>query len=243
MRIKSTYYFWIFTFIALITFTACTKKKQKEVENAGVYTDYYPLKIGSYHTYLIDSIYHNDFTMTADTFQFQLKEMVTDTFYDQSKQLNYRLERYYKFKTSPAESFNSIAWVFKNVWFITLTNISVQRVEENIRYVNLTNPVKNGISWDGNVFNTKEKYNYTYQEFGENLQGYDDAVRVIQHDNSNNIEKQYYEQCFAKGVGLIKYHYIDVLSNKDPDVSIPIMDRIQKGVEYNQELIDHYIPK
>lgn len=221
---------------------SCVKESNNNDTNYGNYREYYPLKIGAYHIYNVDSIYFNDFTSTSDTLSFQLKELITDTFYDESNLLNYRLERFVKFKTSNNQSFDEIPWKIKHVWFITVTSLGIQRVEENYRYVNLTNPIKNGITWDGNIYNNKEKWDFTYSSFGETLLKYPNSVRVIQNDLENLIQKKYYEQCFSKDIGLTKYYFIDVESQDISDPNTPIMDRIESGVIYNQELIDHYIP-
>lgn len=166
--------------------------------------------------------------------------MITDTFFDEEGQLNYRLERFYKFKTK-SESFDTIPWKLKNVWFITKTDNTIQRVEENNRFVNLTNPIKDGITWDGNTFNSKEKSNYTYESFGKTLAEKQNSVAVIEQDIENLIEKKYYEHYFAKGIGITKYYYIDVQSQNINDPSIPISERIEKGIQYTQSLIDYHI--
>lgn len=235
---KSRYCFHLFLLISIIL--ASCKKEDSVSSQFGIYTDYYPLKIGNYHVYLVDSIFYDDFTSTSDTFQYQIKEMITDTFFDEQQQLNYRLERQYKYK-SKNESFDTIPWQLKNVWFITKTNYSIQRVEENYRYVTITNPIKNGITWDGNAFNAKNKANYTYESFGETLLEKEQSVAVIQQDIENLIEKKYYEQYFAKGIGLTKYYYIDVQSQNISNPSVPIADRIEKGIQYTQILIDFNI--
>lgn len=227
--------------IILLSFLLLSCKKETSTPlDLGVYTDYYPLNIGNYHTYLVDSIFYDDFNAKSDTFQYQLKEMITDTFFDEEEQLNYRLERFYKYKTKN-ESFDTIPWQLKNVWFITKTGNTIQRVEENYRYVTLTNPIKDGITWDGNAFNTKDKTNYSYEDFGETLAEKPNSVAVIEQDIENLFEKKYYEHYFAKGIGITRYYYIDVQSQDISDPSIPITERIEKGVQYTQTLIDYYI--
>lgn len=236
---KSSLYILLGVLISLGV--SCKKETQTTVTNTGVYTDYYPLKVGNYHSYLVDSIYYNDFTGETEIYQYQLKELITDTFIDESNLLNYRMERFCKFKPSPNASFDTLPWVFKNVWFVTVTPVSIQRVEENIRFVNLTNPIKDGITWNGNNFNFLSKYNYTYESFGETLEDYPNSVKVLQLDIENLIEKQYYEQVFSKDVGLVKYYYIDVESQNITDASIPIMERIEKGVQFTKLLFDYSV--
>lgn len=237
---KSNLYI-LFGLIILIG-VSCKKDKETSSSTFGVYTDYYPLKVGSYHSYLVDSIYYNDFTGETEVYQYQLKETITETFLDESGQTNYRMERFFKLKGSPSASYDTIPWAFKNVWFVTLTSFSIQRVEENVRFVSLTNPIKDGISWDGNDFNILSKYNYTYDSLGHTFLGYSNAVKVVQLDLENLIERQYYEQIFAKNVGLIKYQYTDVQSQNISDVAVPILDRIEKGILFTKVLFDYNIP-
>lgn len=230
----------ICTVLLFVAFS-CKKETNSTDTNTGVYTDYYPLSIGSYHSYLVDSTYYNDFTGETEVYQYQLKEVITDTFLDESNLMNYRMERYCKFKPSASATYDTLPWVFKNVWFVTVTDVSIQRVEENIRFINLTNPIKDGVTWDGNNYNPLSTFNYTYESFGTTLLGYENAVKVLQIDVENLIEKQYYEQVFAKDIGLIRYYYMDVESQDISNVSIPVSDRIEKGIIFSKVLFDHSI--
>jgi len=236
---KSNLYIFI---VLAVVLASCKKDSTSTTSATGVYTDYYPLKIGSSHTYLIDSIYYNDFSGETEVYQYQLKEVITETFTDESGYTNYRMERSCKFKPSESASYDTLTWEFKNIWFVTLTPVSIQRVEENVRFVNLTNPIKDGVSWDGNDFNILSKFDYTYQNFGETLLGKPNSVRVVQLDVENLIEKQYYEQVFSKDIGLVKYYYMDIESQNITNTPVPIEDRIEKGIQFTKLLIDYSIP-
>ena len=217
------------------------KKDSSESSSYGSPSDYYPLKVGSYHVYLVDSIYYNDVTMKAETYQFQIKEVLTETFYDQSNRLNYRMEKYYRYQND-STTFDQATWHFSHIWYVTTTTNSIERVEENVRFVSLTNPIKNNITWNGNAYNFKETWECVYENFEEAYLTYPNSVKVLQRDNENLIEKQYYEQYFAKGIGIVRYHYIDI-GSQDAASAKPIMERIEKGVQYTQVLVDYYIPE
>lgn len=225
--------------LIFVVFFSC-KKDSDSASLPGNPSDYYPLKIGSYHIYLVDSTYYNDVTMKAENYQFQIKEEITDTFYDLSNRLNYRLEKYYRSKTD-STTYEQSSWNFGHAWYVTVTNNSIERVEKNVRIVNLTNPIKNDITWDGNVYNFKGKWNFVYQNFQESYLTYSNCVKVLQRDNENLIEKQYFEQYFAKGIGIVEFNYIDI-GSQDASSPKPILERIEKGVKYKQVLIDYYIP-
>ena len=222
-----------------ITMLSC--KKDTVLSSSGTPADYYPLKVGSYHIYLVDSIYYNDITLSAETYQFQMKEEITDTFYDSSNRLNFRLEKSFRYKTD-STSYDQGSWHFSRVWYVTSTNNSIERVEENNRFVSLTNPIKNDLTWNGNAYNYNEKWDCIYENFEEPYLSYSNTVKVLQTDDESLINKKLYEQYFAKGIGIVKYYYIDVESQQSASPK-PILERIEKGVQYTQVLIDYYIPE
>ena len=51
---------------------------------------YYPLKIGAYKTYHIDSVVYDEYNCQVDTVSYQLKEIYSDTITDGENELSYR---------------------------------------------------------------------------------------------------------------------------------------------------------
>lgn len=206
--------------------------------------DYQPLKIGSYYIYDCDSIAYNDFTtpVTIDTFSFQLKEEITDTFTDLSGHLNYRIERYKKFE-SDTISVDSIPWQVTDIWFVTQNGNNIERVEENIRYVSLMNPVKEGSIWDGNGFNFKESWDFQYQDVEESKLGFGKTITVNQIlEDQFIIIYKLYEEVYAENVGLISRTRINVESQDLSNPSIPVINRAEKGFQYFQTINSYFIP-
>lgn len=207
-------------------------------------SEYQPLKIGSWYIYDVDSITYNDFTtpVTVDSFEFQLKEIITDTFTDQAGNLNYRLEREKRFKNDSLP-YDSLTWKHADVWYITAKGNVIERVEENNRYVSLMSPVREGSIWDGNAFNYKESWDFEYKKVGNPFEGFGNTITVNQIlEDQFVIIYQLYEEVYAKDIGLVNRIRIDVESQNLSNPSIPVIDRAEKGFQYFQKLTDYYIP-
>ena len=207
-------------------------------------SEYQPLKIGAWYIYDVDSLTYNDFTtpVTVDTFVFQVKEEITDTFTDLAGRLNYRLERSKRFYNDSIV-FDSLNWKPTDVWFITKNGDDIERVEENNRFVSLLNPIRNETVWDGNVFNFMDNLDYTYENIEAPFDVYGNTVTVNQilEDKLVIIYKKY-EEVYAKDIGLVNRIRIDVESQNLADPTIPVLNRIEKGSQYFQKLNDYYIP-
>jgi len=206
--------------------------------------EYQPLKIGAWYIYDVDSITYNDFTtpVTVDTIQFQLKEEITDTFTDQAGKLNFRLERSKRFY-SDSIPYNDLKWKLTDIWKIAQKGESIERIEENNRYVSLVNPVKNDVFWDGNAFNSTESREYAYQKVAEPFENFGNTVTVNQLlEDEVKIIYQLYEEVYAKDIGMINRIRIDVESQDLSDATIVVLDRIEKGTQYFQKINSYYIP-
>ena len=207
-------------------------------------SEYQPLKIGAWYIYDVDSITYNDFTtpVKIDSFNFQLKEEITDTFTDQTGKLNFRLERSKRFYNDSIV-FNSLAWILTDIWYITQDGNNIQRVEENNRYISLLSPVKNNIIWDGNAFNSMDSWDYTYLKVDESFDTYGNTVTVNQYlFDDPLIYYELYEEVYAKDIGLVNRIRINVESQDYSNPNIPVLNRIERGVQYFQKLSDYYIP-
>ena len=206
--------------------------------------EYQPLKIGVWYIYDVDSITYNDFTTptTVDSFNFQLKEEITDTFTDQAGKLNFRLERSKRFYNDSIV-FDSLTWKLTDIWYITKDGKNIQRVEENNRYVSLLSPVKNKTIWDGNAFNSMDSWDYTYLNTEEPFDTYGNTVTVNQLlFDDPLIYYEFYEEVYAKGIGLVNRIRVNVESQDYSNPNIPVLNRIESGVQYFQKLNDYYIP-
>ncbi len=168
---------------------------------------YFPLAIGSWIIYDVDSIVHDDFKDTVILFQYQLKEKVESKFIDNSGKEVFRIERYKRIKSNDP-------WTITDVWAADTTKTRAERFEENTWYVKLVFPVKLNARWNGNGFNSMEEIDYEFTEVNVpgaiNGNSFDSTLTVTQSQEPNAITQFFGEEKYAKNVGMIYRKYINL---------------------------------
>ncbi len=176
--------------------------------------EYFPLKTGNYIIYTVDSIQFYDITLTSDTFQYQLMELVDSTITDNFGNVSYVLKRFVR-------TDDSQPWTLKRTWLANLYNDRAEKQEENLRFIKLNFPVILNKSWRGNVYivsdsvhNYKPDWNYTYKTMDTtlNLNGnnLDSCIVVQQYNDQNQIERHIEREMYQKGTGLVYKEFIFV---------------------------------
>ena len=142
---------------------------------------------------------------------------------------------------------NTKPWAPVGSYFITALDKTVEVVENNLRYVKLALPLREGFSWQGNRFlpgklyggvydfsidNGMDAWDFTYGEVdGETIvrgKPYQYTVTVKQADDVTNFplttdsygSKIYSKEVYAKGLGLI-YQELAMLEYQAPPVDRP----------------------
>lgn len=199
------------------------KKEKSAAPDLGY--NFYPKNIGHYIEYEVDSIVYNDFTNTVDTTRYLLKELIESEFENAAELPSFKIVRYKR----PNENSN---WQLSDVWFGIKNKTEIVRAEENIRFVKMIFPVKNGSRWNGNKYNTLEPQNYEYKNkdmaFTVNSKNFDSTVIVKQLENINLIEQQESKEVYARNIGLIYKEMIDVKTE--------INGTIKSGYRYYQKI-------
>jgi hypothetical protein len=210
-------------------------KKDKEVVNVDLGYNYFPSKKGTYVIYQVDSFFYNDFTFTIDTFQFQIKEKITENFDDLSKRSTQRIERFYRQNSSQD-------WLIKDVWFANRTSNTAEKVEENIRFVKIVFPLKKDLSWDGNRFNNLGEQNYSLTKINEAFKlgslSFDSTIYISQAADSNLIEKKLAYEIYAKNVGLVFKKNLNITDkNSVINYTLPLELRANSGFDLTYKVI------
>jgi hypothetical protein len=207
-------------FLILSGISSCSKDPGS-VPDMGF--NYFPDKVGTYVVYNVDSIVYNrnnmNYPAVIDTFKFQIKEKIESIYTDNEGRPTMRLERYVKYfnDTIPYSNMN---WILRDIWAQNKNLRTAEKVEENIRFIKLLFPVKEGQEWNGNSQNTNGEENYKYAFFDQrrtigNIL-FDSVLQVTQQDESSLVRKIYYEEKYARNVGLIYKRVIDVDSQYNP---------------------------
>ncbi len=180
---------------------------KKDTLNIDYKYGYFPLDSGRYITYNVDSIFSYNANFTRDTVRYQLKELVSDTFYDLHNDLNYELSLYRRAN-------NSSAWVFDRKWYAIKGQYNVQKIEDDIRLVKMVFPPIQDQTWNGNVYvpttdpyRSFQNWNYYYESvdvpYSINGFSFDSSLTVNAVSDSSFVDKRLRKEVYAKGVGMI----------------------------------------
>lgn len=214
--------------IIIIGIASCKSEIDTKPRQTG--PEYFNNKLGSWIIYKVDSIVFNDFhapQQGIDTFRYQIKEVISEKFVNASGNETNRIERFKR-------NNDTLPWVITNVWTSNLLASSVEKVEENIRYVKLSFPVSASKFWAGNQFNSLEAWEYSYRNIKTpiTLNGFtfSNTITVLQKDSAddNFIEKRFAKEVYAENIGMV-YKQLDTLETQN---------FIKKGLNYRQTAID-----
>lgn len=207
----------LFSFIAiasLITFSAC-KKTTEEFPTAPL-SDYFPLTVGKYITYSLDSIvYYDNFGTSASTKSYQVKQVVDAQVTDNLGRPGYRIIRY--IRSTP-----TAAWVADNTFMAINTGTTLEWVENNLRFMKLKEPIQQDYTWKGNSYiNTNSqtpylKYYDDWDYYYDSLNmpakigalTVDSTIKVSEIDDQTAIDRTFSEAKYAKGIGLVYRNFL-----------------------------------
>lgn len=185
-------------------------------------SDYYPLTIGRYITYQMDSTVLTQFGADTMVKHYRARDLVDAEITDGLGRKAYRVLR------TISDSAGITPYVNNNTFMVVPQSKDwIERVENNLRYMSLRNPIIEGFQWKGNSFidalsiDSPVRYlydwDYTYQDVGKPFtvagKTYDNTVTVLQHneefpDGPFDPTQPYKEwdysiEVYAKGIGLI----------------------------------------
>jgi len=141
--------FLIPAFVAFIFFT-CTKKTENY--QSAPLSDYYPLQVGKYITYRVDSTVFSNFGRTTQIHSYQVKHSIEALLTDNLGRPAYRVFRYIR------DTAGTQPWVPNGSYFITPLDQSIEVIENNLRVIKMHLPVKAGFSWKGNSYLPYDAY-------------------------------------------------------------------------------------
>ena len=231
--------------ICLTTVFSC---KKITTSNADPTRNYFPLTLGKYVVYDVDSIYYFGLAGTLYEIKSQMKYVITDTV-TYNKQLSYLLDVYSRPYDGAAE------WIGISQIIVTPTANSLLYYQDQTKYVKMMFPVANGASWPGNQyanvldspFSYLNNWNYTYQNYHlaytNSLVTFENTVTIMEDDQNVNYQnvdsavagyRTYAKEVYAYNVGMVykewthyTFGYPDSSQNKS-GYSV-----VMKAVEYN----------
>lgn len=228
------------TFFLLLFLFSCKENAPEPTTVKGL--EYYPLKLGRFVEYEADSTVFTELPKDTLFFKYRIKEKLIEKFTDSQGLTSYRLERYIK-PFNPLLPYDSMAWSVKEAWLVKANETRIQVQENNNLYTKLIFPTLPNASWDGNAYNFlgKSIYSYEYVDRAETINHLplSRVLKVKQKtDTSNKIIYQLQFEQYAADIGLVFREFTQLESNTIVD-TIPIKNRIEKGVIYTLRIINY----
>jgi hypothetical protein len=202
--------------IALLVFTGC-EEEVLEPQDFSADLDYFPLTVGQTDFYQLDSIvlFNTVGGVVYDTARLEVRETLVDTFRTPDGNLWYRGERSERY-------LGEMEWRPVQGYALSIQQNQAIRREDNLPFIKLVFPIREGQRWNGNVgfdefreiptggefLDVFAGWDYRYTEVGVvrdtlNL-AFTESLLMEQADIDNLIDyRQAYER-YAPGVGLIE---------------------------------------
>lgn len=249
-------FLWPFTLFILVLMTSgCIRSEIEDIEIDSGY-DYSPLQVGKYFVYQVDSTEFRPVVggIALDSSSTFVKELIADSFPDNTGAVTYRLERYER-------KDNAQPWTIRSVYALTRTEEEFYRTEDNLRFVKLRFPLQEGRKWNPTRFFDNllevEVAGQTIQMFKSwsaevsaagrmeeigNL-NFPDVATIVSSDSENLIEKRYAMEKYARNIGLVfrELQIMDTQCNGQPAdcATLPWPEKAERGFIVRQWLVEH----
>lgn len=243
----------LITLLVVSLFSCSEKTEEFETE---LLTEYLPLQPGKYITYRIDSLTLTDFGKNVETHSYEVKHVVDTEIMDNLGRPSYRIYRYLRNADGTGE------WANNGSYFITPLQTQTEVVEDNLRFIKLKAPLREGNNWKGNnylhvdpypsykftLFGYMKNWEYTYDSFSSSFdykgQQYTDVWTVEEEDYGENYPvteparpggKIRAVEKYAKNIGLVYREYLII--EYEPNTTGP--DPYYRGFGITMWMIDH----
>ncbi len=215
--------FLLLIILSAVIFTGC--KKVTDTLAVASVSEYYPLQVGKYITYNLDSTIFINFGTAQAIVNYQVKHQVDALITDNLGRPAYRIIRYIR-KTA------ANAWAPDNTFMAVPTDFAAEFVENNMRFLKLKGPIRDGYTWKGNTYidtyslNSNVKYldnwDYTYDSVNvkQTIGTFtlDSTLKVAQRneiignptDPNSYSEINFGAEKYAKGLGLVYRNFLHI---------------------------------
>lgn len=240
--------FLLIIITSAVIFSAC-KKSTEDLVTPSV-SEYYPLQVGKYITYNLDSTLFINFGTKDTVVSYQVKHEIDALITDNLGRPAYRIIRYIR-KTA------ANSWVPDNTFMAVPTEFSVEFMENNLRFIKLKAPVRNGFSWKGNSYidtyslysdvKYLDDWDYTYDSLHTTITlgalTVDSTLKVAQRDEvignpsdpNSYSETNYGAERYAKGIGLVYRNFLHI----EYQPPRPGVGAYKQGYGVKMTMIDH----
>jgi hypothetical protein len=251
--------------LALLAITLFSCKDEKEEFSTEKINDYLPVVTGKYITYRLDSLVFTRFDQVAEIHKYQVKHVVDALITDNLGRPSYRVYKFIRDSVNTSSWTPAQPWVPAGSYFITPLSDQLELIEDNLRFIKLHLPIKDGFSWKANAFLPNKPYATKYffsndndiQDWDSHYDGtptsfsyrginYADVLTVASLDSSHNIPvtlpgsfgyKTKVLDKYAKNIGMVYRDYILYEYQPDPNPGGP--NYAYRGFGVTMWMIDH----
>lgn len=139
---------------------------------------------------------------------YQLKESIASIFKDLEGKEALRIERYRRENDSQK-------WTIDSVFIAKKEIDKALKTENNVTYVKIIFPIKEGVKWNGNAYNSLGNDIYELkkanQSFQTNGQKFDNTFSIIQQNDSTLVDLKRRIEVYAENIGMIYQEKTNVL--------------------------------
>lgn len=129
----------------MLTAFACTKTAVNLDKESLL--SYFPLAIGNAITYKLDSTRYVQLGSGKEVHSYIIKDTVEKIITETSSSKTYRIGRLMR------NEFDTTIWNRMATYYLTIDSAKLELMESNKKYIQLVSPVKDGLSWNRNVYN------------------------------------------------------------------------------------------
>jgi hypothetical protein len=195
----------ITTFLGVVSCNDKTETFQTEQ-----LSEYIPLATGKYITYRIDSMVFTNFGRNTEIHKYQVKHIIEQQITDNLGRPSYLVYRYIRDSVNAQSWTPAQPWTASGSYFITPLNDQIEVIEDNLRFIKLHMPIRDGNRWKGNKYLPTSPYWSLYT-----------------FSNDDNMEDwDYFFDGDASTFSYKGINYADVYSIEEADESfnVPITD-------------------
>lgn len=212
--------------IVISSFFSCNEKEEFITDNIN---DYIKLTPGKYITYRLDSLVFTGFGRIIEIHRYQVKDQIDALVTDNIGRPSYRVYR------SIRDSLGLTPWQEAGTYLITALPDQIELLEDNLRFIKLHMPMKDGFSWKGNKYLSANPYSSKFNFSNDDNMGdwdfyydgqsssfsyrgnnYSDVFSVEEVDEAFNVPitsptsyaaKSRSVEKYSKGIGLVYREY------------------------------------
>lgn len=197
--------------------------KESETLQAESLEDYFPLELGGFITYRLDSTVYVRLNTVKETRTYIVQDWVDAEITDNLGRKAYRIRRMIRSNTDTTQ------WTDNATFIATRLDKSLEYVDNNLRFIKLQEPIRTDFTWRGNSYiNTfsdealqfLDNWEYYYAGVGEPFtagsQTFPETITVEQRDEMINnpddksvlfsVDRSY--EVFAKNVGMVYKEFL-----------------------------------